>query len=84
MRRSKPPLPGSTTSVNVSRRSPVMGSMCSNGSWLKNSRFALNPRASKVGSLSVHEALASEPTNSARTPLRIQGRARERRIDRRA
>jgi len=67
--------------VKVSRRLPVIGSMCSNGSWLKNSRFLLNPRASNTGSVSVQDALAREATSIAKVPLRSQERARERRME---
>lgn len=57
--------------MNVSSRFPVSGSMCSNGNWVKNSRFGVNPFASKVVSaesgLTRNKAIA----NATDTLLRI-------------
>src|SRR5262245_56625169 len=48
MRRLNRALPGSSRSVNVSSRFPVIGSTCSKGSWLTCSRFRSKPLASNI------------------------------------
>ena len=70
IRRLKPAFPGSSRSVKVRRRFPVMGSTCSNGNSLANSRFELNPLASKTGSAAGSVAAASRDAASKNGVLR--------------